>query len=162
MKIPVNFTGGHDIGANDFGRPVVLMAAALGVKPDQFREAFSGVRPARGRGPTRDEERRNKAALLRVLEPLGVTNERMDEVADHYRFRPQDGELWPTTDAEAHAVVEGDKIVKIVVTEPGSGYSSTPRATVAGFGDVRLRVTLGFGREFEENGRVATVTVGDR
>src|SRR5262245_18572082 len=66
-KTPVTFTGGHEIGKNDFGRPVVLMAAALGVKPDEFRKAFSGVRPARGRGPTREEAQRNKEALMKVL-----------------------------------------------------------------------------------------------
>ncbi len=60
---PVQISGGHDIGKNDFGRPVALIAAALGVKPDVFREAFSGVTPARGRGPTGDEARKNKAAL---------------------------------------------------------------------------------------------------
>src|SRR5437868_3846849 len=51
MRAAVTFSGGHEIGANDYGRPVVLMAAALGVEPDVFREAFSGVTPARGRGP---------------------------------------------------------------------------------------------------------------
>src|SRR5689334_2006192 len=65
-KVPVTFSGGHDIGKNDYGRPVVLMAAALGVKPDEFRQAFSGVRPAHGRGPTGAEARRNKEALMKV------------------------------------------------------------------------------------------------
>src|SRR5262249_26765874 len=68
-KVPVTFSGGHEIGKNDFGRPVVLMAAALGVKPEVFREAFSGVTPARGRGPTGEEARKNKAALMKVLSP---------------------------------------------------------------------------------------------
>src|SRR4051812_7234034 len=120
------FSGGHDIGKGDFGRPVYLIAAGLGVKPEQFREAFSGVTPARGRGPTREEERKNKAALMKVLGPLGVTNERMDEVANYYRFRPQEGELWPTKEAKGHAVVEDGRVKSVVVTDPGAGYNTPP------------------------------------
>ncbi len=69
MIVPVQISEGHEIGKNDYGRPVVLIAAALGVKPDVFREAFSGVTPARGRGPTGEEARKNKAALMKVLAP---------------------------------------------------------------------------------------------
>jgi hypothetical protein len=157
--VPVTFSGGHEIGKGDFGRPVVLMAAALGVKPEEFREAFSGVTPARGRGPTGDEQRKNKAALMKVLGPLGVTNERMDEVANYYRFRPPAGELWPTKDAKAHAVVEDGKIRRIVVTEAGSGYSSPPEATVEGFSKAEFKVVLGFSKDLKKNGVVSGVEV---
>src|SRR5438046_5515780 len=91
---PVTITGGHDLGPQDHGRPCALIAAALGVKTEVFREAFGGVTPARGRGPSGEEARRNKEALMRVLQPHGVTNERLDEVSNYYRFRPQNGELW--------------------------------------------------------------------
>jgi hypothetical protein len=157
MRAPVDFTGGHEIGKNDFGRPVVLMAAALGVTPEQFREAFSGVRPARGRGPTGEEQRKNKEALMRVLAPLGVTNERMDEVANYYRFRPEDGELWPTEEAEAYAEVKGGRIARVVVTAAGSGYSSPPMVHVEGFEKTKLFATLLLSKEFEMNGSVASV-----
>jgi hypothetical protein len=96
---PLVFSGGHEIGPDDYGRPVVLIAAALGVKPDEFRRAFSGVAPARGGPPTGGQARRNKEALMSVLAPLGVTNERLDEVSDCYRYQPQRGGLWRTTDA---------------------------------------------------------------
>src|SRR4051812_33955697 len=43
-KIPVTISGGHDIAKNDYGRPITLMAAALGVKPEEFHKAFSGSR----------------------------------------------------------------------------------------------------------------------
>lgn len=43
--VPVTFSGGHEIGKNDYGRPVALIAAALEVEPEVFREAFSGVTP---------------------------------------------------------------------------------------------------------------------
>ncbi len=41
--VAVQISQGHEIGKNDYGRPVNLIAAALEVKPDVFREAFSGV-----------------------------------------------------------------------------------------------------------------------
>jgi hypothetical protein len=47
-KVPVVFSGGHDTVVVDRGRPVVLIAAALGVPDEVFREAFSHVRPASG------------------------------------------------------------------------------------------------------------------
>src|SRR3954468_3700422 len=95
-KVPVTFSGGHETDPRDHGRPVVLIAAALKVRPEVFRQAFSGVTPARGRRPTGDEQRRNKDALLKVLAPYHVSNERLDEVSDYYRYRPEKGELWPT------------------------------------------------------------------
>jgi hypothetical protein len=158
-KIAVTFSGGHEIGKNDYGRPVVLMAAALGVKPDEFRKAFSGVRPAHGRGPTGAEARRNKEALMKVLGPLRVTNERMDEVAKYYRFRPQNGELWPTKPANAYAVVDDGKIKKIVITDPGSGYSSPPKVSVKGFEKVPLEAKLKLDTDLKKNGGIASVDV---
>jgi hypothetical protein len=159
VKVPVTFSGGHEIGKNDFGRPVVLMAATLGVKPDDFRKAFSGVRPAHGRGPTPDEARRNKEALMKVLGPLKVTNDRMDEVANYYRFRPQNGELWPTKAAKAYAVVEDGAIKKFVVTDPGAGYSSPPKVTVKGFENVKLETKLKLVTDLKKNGGIESIQV---
>lgn len=161
VGLPVEFSGGHDIGKNDYGRPITLMAAALRVKPEEFRKAFSGVTPARGRGPTGAEARHNKEALMQVLKPLGVTNERMDEVANYYRFRPQNGELWPTKSAKAYAVVEDRKIKNVVVTEPGSGYSSPPKVTVKGFEEVRLEAKIKFGTDLKKNGGIGSIDVAN-
>ncbi len=158
-KVPVTFTGGHELNKNDYGRPINLMAAGLGVKPDEFRKAFSGVTPARGRAPTGAEQRRNKESLMKVLGPLKVTNERMDEVADYYRFRPQKGELWPTKPAEAHAVIEGGKIKDIVVTEPGSGYNTPPEATIEGFRNVRLETKIKYNKDLKKNGGIESVEI---
>src|SRR5947207_14334859 len=91
-KIPVTFFGGHETDPQDHGRPVVLVAAALNVRPKVFRKAFSGVTPARGRGPTGEEARRNKEALMAVLGPYTVTNERLDEVSTYSRYRTAKGE----------------------------------------------------------------------
>ena len=160
-ELPLVFSGGHDIGRNDYGRPVPLIAAALGVTPDQFREAFRGVTPAKGRGPTGAEARKNKAALMKVLGPLGVTNERLDEVSNYYRFRPQDGELWKTAPAKGYAVVNGGKVEKVVVTERGSGYSTPPKVTVQGIEGVALKATLHLDRDLRKNGAIASVELAD-
>lgn len=157
--VPVTFSGGHEYGKNDYGRPVVLIAAALEVKPDVFREAFSGVTPSRGGKPSDDLARKNKAALMKVLAPHGVTNERLNEVSNYYRFQPQRGQLWKTTPAQAHAVVEDGKIKQIVVTEPGSGYSTPPKATIQGMEKIELRVTLQLSKELTKNGAIRSIEI---
>jgi hypothetical protein len=160
---PVKFSGGHETDRRDGGRPVVLVAAGLGVKPDVFREAFSNVRPAkRDGGPTDEEARRNKEVLMKALGPHGITNERLNEVSNYYRYQPQKGQLWPTTVAKAHAVVEDGKVKQIVVDEGGSGYSSPPTATVEGMDSVKLKVNLSFGKDLKKNGAVETIEVEDR
>jgi hypothetical protein len=138
---------------------VVLIASALGVKPEVFREAFRGVTPARDGRPTSEQARANKDALMRVLKPYGITNERLDEVSDYYRYRPQRGELWPTTSAEAHAIVEKGKIKEIVVTKSGSGYSTPPKAIIKGMEGVELTVKLLFDKDFKRNGSVQALEV---
>jgi hypothetical protein len=158
-KVPVTFSGGHELAKNDHGRPINLMAAGLGVKPDEFRKAFSGVTPARGRGPTGAEARRNKEALMKVLGPLKVTNERMDEVANYYRFRPQNGELWPTKPAEAYAIVDDGTVKKIVVTNPGMGYNTPPKAVVKGYEKIRLEAKIKFNKDLKKNGGVEAVEI---
>lgn len=158
-EVPVTFSGGHGTDPQDGGRPVVLVAAALGVKPEVFREAFSGVTPARGGKPSPEEARRNKAALMKVLSPHGVTNDRLDEVSDYYRYRPQRGELWKSTPAKAHAVLEDGKVKRVVVTDPGSGYSTPPQATVQGMDKVGLKVTIQFSKDLKKNGAISSVEV---
>src|SRR5215218_7061953 len=77
-QLPITFSGGHETDPRDHGRPVVLVAAALGVTPDVFRTAFRGVTPARNGRPSPQQARSNKDALMRVLKPYGITNERLD------------------------------------------------------------------------------------
>lgn len=157
VRVPLIFSGGHETDPRDRGRPVVLVAAGLGVKPAVFRKAFSGVTPARDGRPTAAEARANKQALLKVLAPYGVTNERLDEVSDYYRYRPQVGDLWKNTPAEGYAVVEGGKITKLVITRPGAGYSSAPEAAAQGMEDVELKTTLRFAKDLKKNGSIASV-----
>jgi hypothetical protein len=156
---PVRITGGHDTDPKDGGRPCTLIAAALGVKTEVFREAFSGVTPARGRGPTGDEARQNKDALMRVLVPHGVTNDRLDEVSNYYRYRPQNGELWRHKDAKVRAVMEDGKFKRIEVTDAGAGYSSPPKVTIKGMEGVELVVTLLFDKDLKKNGSIKAIEV---
>ena len=158
-KVPISFSGGHETDPQDRGRPVVLVAGGLGVAPEVFREAFRGVTPARGGPPTGEQARKNKEALMKVLKPHGVSNDLLDTVSNYYRYRPQEGEMWPTTEAKGYAVVEAGQIKKIVITEGGSGYSSEPKVTVEGMKNVKLKTTLAFGKELKKNGAVASVEV---
>jgi hypothetical protein len=159
-RVPVVFSGGHDTDPRDHGRPVVLVAGALGVAPEVFREAFSHVRPApAGSQPTPDQVRQNKAALMNALGKYGITNERLDEVSNYYRYRPGSGSLWPTREANAVALISGGKITGFEVVNGGSGYSSPPKVSVPGVTTPNARVELSFGKEFDSNGTVRTIAV---
>jgi hypothetical protein len=158
--VTVRIAGGHATAAHDHGRPVVLVAAALGVPTAVFRTAFDGVTPAAaGDAPDPAQVQANKAALLQVLAPYGVTNERLDAVSDHYRFQGSAGETWPREAASATAVVRGGKVVSITLLDGGSGYSSTPRVTVPGVPGATIRVTLHHGTDFATNGAIERLTV---
>lgn len=168
-RVPVVFSGGHETVGVVRGRPVVLIAAALGVAPEVFREAFSRVHASGpGRGPTDDEARQNKAALMGALGKHGVTNERLDEVSNFYRYPPGRGNLWRTTPASANALVKDGAITGYEITDGGAGYASPPNVSVAGFEDAHPKVALNFGKDFESNGAVAsmgdvaTPQVGDK
>jgi hypothetical protein len=158
-RVPVKFSGGHETDRRDRGRPVVLIAAGLGVSPDVFRDTFSHVRPApAGTRPDPDQVRRNKEALMDALGPHGVTNDRLDEVSNYYRYVRSRGEMWRTKPAAAYAEVKDGKIVRFVVTKGGAGYSSPPTVSVPGF-DVPAKVELSFGKKLETNGAVKAITL---
>jgi hypothetical protein len=74
-------------GRGDGRRPVSQIAADLGVTPDQFRECFADVRPARGERPSAERQEANKAILLPCLQKANaeITNDKLDEVMDKYR-----------------------------------------------------------------------------
>lgn len=160
-RIPITFTGGYATDPRDHGRPVVLIAAALGVPTDVFRNAFSNVTPASGgREPQPDQVRRNKGALLRVLSPYGITNERLDSVSDYYRYNGSRGEMWRNTPAAAYATVRNGAVTGITLTNSGSGYSAPPQASLPGMEKVRLTTTLTFSTEFSKNGAIKAIVAG--
>ncbi len=86
-----------------------------------------------------------------------MTNERLDEVSNYYRFRPDSDEIWPTRPARAYAVVEQGQLIRIVVTDPGSGYCSEPQVTVAGLPKAAFKVTLALGQDLPKNGGIASI-----
>jgi hypothetical protein len=152
-RVPVVFSGGYETDPRDRGRPVILIAAALGVPDEVFRAAFRNVRPApAGQEPDPAQVRRNKAALLGALARYGVTNERLDEVSNYYRYNGRRGETWRHRPAAAYATVRGGKVTGFTLTDPGAGYSSAPTVSLPGSDGVSVRATLSFGPDFDKNG----------
>jgi hypothetical protein len=159
-KVPVVFSEGHDTDPVDRGRPVVLVAGALGVAPEVFRDAFSHVHPADpGVGPTGDEARQNKRALMSALGKYGITNDRLDTVSNRYRYVRSRDELWPVKAATAVALVKNGVVTGFEVSSGGYGYSSPPKVSVPGVKDFSCEVKLGFSKTFEKNGSVSGIEI---
>lgn len=161
-KVPVTFSGGHDTDPRDRGRPVILIGSALGVTAEIFRDAFSGVHPVgpgRG-GPNEAEARANKKVLMEALGKHGITNDRLDEVSNFYRYPPGSRELWKNKPAVANALVKDGKVVGYEIVEGGYGYTTPPEVSVPGVQGPAPKVELAFGKKFETNGSVSAITVG--
>jgi hypothetical protein len=162
-RVPVVFSGGFETDPKDGGRPVALIAGALGVPTEVFREAFSHVRPApAGTEPEAGQVRQNKAALLSALGKYGVTNERLDQVSNYYRYVRSRGERWPARTAVAQAVVKDGVITGFEISSGGSGYSSPPSISVPNLKVPATRVDLVFGPGFQTNGSVASITISPK
>lgn len=158
----IKITGGYETDEEDHGRPVALIAAALGVPTEVFREAFSGVTPAGtdSGGPTSEEAQANKAALLKVLAPYGITNERLDEVSNYYRYNGSKGEVWTHTAATATTVLTDGAVTAIKITNAGAGYSSPPTLTITGpSGTLTATAALTFSTDLKTNGSLASITL---
>jgi hypothetical protein len=159
-QVPVVITGGYETDPRDRGRPVILVASALGVTADVFRAAFSKVHPAGpGRHPTDEEARANKQVLMAALGPYGVTDDRLNEVSNYYRYRRESGELWRHTPAAGYATVDHGKMTGITITDAGSGYSSPPVVSIPGMEQVPLAAELHFDTDFQKNGSIGKITV---
>jgi hypothetical protein len=156
--ISVTISGGLDTVAGDNGRPIVLVAGLLDVPPAVFRKAFSGVTPANpGVGPTVEEAQANKAALLSVLTPYGITNDELDHASNTYRYNAGAGQTWPHTAATAVAIVSNGVVTGVRVTSGGSGYTSAPTITLS---DGRTATaTLAYGQNADSNGSIASITL---
>lgn len=158
-RTPLVFSGGHDLVPVDHGRPVVLIAAALGVKDQVFRDAFSRVRPAGpgSGGPTDTEARANKKVLMDALGKYGVTNDRLNAVSGFYRYKAWDGEMWKHQEATGNALVKDGSVVGYEITSAGFGYTTPPKVTVPLLPQAIAKVTLAFGKDFKTNGSVAGI-----
>jgi hypothetical protein len=163
-RVPVVFTGGHETEGVDHGRPVVLIAAALGVKPEIFREAFSHVHPAGpgSGGPTEAEARRNKAALMKALAQYGVTDERLNEVSNFYRYPPGRGNIWKNKPASADALVKDGAVIGYEITDGGFGYTTPPTVSVPNISGAVAKVEISFGKDMKANGAVSAITVSEK
>src|SRR5262249_9548391 len=124
-QIPLTISGGHETDPRDHGRPVILIASALKVPEQRFRETFTHVHPARpaGGGPPPEEARRNKEAPMRGLGPYGVTNDRLDTVSNFYRYSAPKGQMWRNTPAAAYATIRNGAVVSVTITNAGAGYT---------------------------------------
>lgn len=155
----VRITGGHDTDPRDGGRPVILIASALGVPPGVFREAFSHVKPApAGHEPDPSQVQRNKAALLDALGPYGIGNDLLDQVSNYYRYNRNAGETWPQTPASAIAIVSNGVISGFQIINPGSGYTSPPTITITG-SDIQATAILHYDKDFNTNGSLAEIQI---
>lgn len=160
--VSVTISGGYETDPQDHGRPVVLIAAALGVPTEVFREAFSGVTPAElsSGGPTAEEAQSNKAALMKVLAPYGITNNRLDEVSNYYRYNGQQSKTWKIVPATATAIVTNGVVTGISITNPGSGYSSAPTITIKGpNGTTTAKAAVSYSKDFAKNGSISSITL---
>jgi hypothetical protein len=158
-RVPVIFSGGHQTDPRDGGRPVALIAGALGVSSDVFRHAFSRVRPARaGTEPAPAQVRQNKAALMSELAPYGITSERLDTVSNYYRYHRSRGEMWPARPAVAYGLVRNGEIVGFEVTSGGSGYNTPPSVRVSGTIIGPVQVDMAWDKAMEKNGSIRSLT----
>jgi Spy/CpxP family protein refolding chaperone len=162
-RVPVEFSGGHETVPVDHGRPVALVAAALGVQDEVFREAFSHVHPAGpgSGGPTEAEARANKQALMSRLAQYGVTDERLNMVSNFYRYPPGSRNLWRNKPASANALVKDGAVVGYEITDGGYGYTTPPTVRVPGMDGVMAKVQLSYGKDFESNGTVSAITIAE-
>ena len=161
-RLPVTFEGGHETDPRDHGRPVTLIAAAMPVPADVFRETFSHVHPAGpgSGGPTDAEARQNKQALLKGLSPYGITDARINAVSNYYRYMKRNhDDLWKHREAIAFAVVKNNQVVRFDIADPGAGYTTPPEVTIETLPDVTITTKLEFGTDFATNGAIKSLVV---
>jgi hypothetical protein len=159
-KFTVSISGGYETNPVDKGRPVILIASALGVPAEVFREAFSHVTPAAGgQEPDPKQVSLNKDALLKVLSPYGITNDRLDTVSNYYRYNQSAGQVWQRTPAAASAIVTNGVVTGIKINNPGAGYSSVPTITISGASGITAKASLLYSKDFQTNGSISAITI---
>lgn len=153
-KSSVKIEWGYTTKAIDKGRPVILIGSALGVWEEVFREAFSKVTPR----PNSTQVHINKRILLDALWPYGITNDRLDEVSNYYRYQPQRWGLWKHSKAKVKAVISDDTVTDFEIIRAGNGYTVPPTITVPGY-NVKTEVIIQFSQDFKTNGSIKEVKI---
>jgi hypothetical protein len=64
-----------------------------------------------------------------------------------------------TVPAKAYAELEDGKVKRVVGTDPGSGYSTPPTATIRDMEKVGLKVTIQFSKDMKKNGAISSIAV---
>ena len=158
VQIPAVITGGHATDPRDHGRPVILVASALGVAPEVFRDAFSLVKPApAGERPDPVQVQLNKQALLNTLEPYGITNDRLDDVSNFYRYHGRHDGLWRHTPATVTATIQNGVVTRFTIINAGAGYTTAPTITIPGQPGLKVIATLSFGPDLARNGSLQEI-----
>lgn len=155
----VILSGGYDTASDDGGRPVSLIAGALGIPDEVFRNAFSFVTPENMGHLNRETAQNNKAQLLSQLSPYGISNSSLDTVTNRYRYPPGSNAIWEHTPATIAAVIEDGTLVGFEILDGGNGYTSEPRIRVRGFGRIAVDVTLSYTSDFTKNGALTAITL---
>lgn len=158
-SVVVQISGGHETKPQDGGRPDILIAGALGIPEQVFRDAFSHVTPEPNGANIPSVAQANKSQLLPRLASYGITDPQLNRVMNYYRYVPQQGGLWPTTPAVVKAEIENGKVVSFTIVSGGSGYTSVPTIIVPGIGTVATDIQFGFSSDFTQNGTIKSIRV---
>jgi len=158
-RYDVTIVGGYETNPVDMGRPTILIGSALGITEEIFSDAFSGVTPEPQGHLNEEIAQANKAILLAALAPYGITNERLDEVTNYYRYPPGSTIIWEHTPAEIVAIVENRKVIRFEIINGGAGYTSIPTLEVPGLGTMAAEITVSYSENFSTNGAITSVTL---
>ena len=99
----------------------------------------------------------NKQVLLDKLAKYGVTNDRLDEVSNYYRYRRSNGETWKHRAAAGYAIVKNGKIISLTITDAGAGYTVPPEVTLDAFPNAHLTATLLLCTDLKTNGSIKSL-----
>ncbi|HEY2762279.1 MAG TPA: hypothetical protein VGI75_16080, partial [Pirellulales bacterium] len=78
---------------------------------------------------------------------------------NYYRYVRSKGEMWPTKEAKANALVKDGTVIGYEIVSGGSGYSSSPTVSVPGFKATEPKAELSFDKDFEKNGAISAISV---
>jgi hypothetical protein len=96
---------------------------------------------------------------MAALGKYGITNDRLDEVSNFYRYPPGSRELWRHRPATANALVSDGSVDGFEITAGGAGYTTAPTVSVPGAKLSSAKVELNFGKSFEKNGSVQKIAI---